>query len=126
MSPAMRTVRAAFAAFRMATLGCSPTSSTKTYVDAPQASGQPDLAIAAPQLDAGDSTLNVEHEPALCANDVYRADPVPVVVFLLVDSSASMALPLRGDPNRTSKWVALREAVTAFITDPKSAGLGVG
>jgi hypothetical protein len=53
----------------------------------------------------------------LCAEDIEKADRVPLDLLLLIDRSDSM-LGL--------KWTMLTKALTSFLGDPRSAGLGVG
>jgi hypothetical protein len=52
-----------------------------------------------------------------CAEDIHMAERVPLDLVLLVDRSMSMAGP---------KWEMTTKALTAFVSDPRSAGLGVG
>jgi hypothetical protein len=52
-----------------------------------------------------------------CAEDIHKAERVPLDLVLLVDRSMSMSGP---------KWEMTTKALTAFVSDPRSAGLGVG
>jgi hypothetical protein len=52
-----------------------------------------------------------------CADDKHMAERVPLDLVLLVDRSMSMA---------GSKWDMTTKALTAFVSDARSAGLGVG
>ena len=52
-----------------------------------------------------------------CAEDVRIGEQAPVDLLLLVDKSGSMIGP---------KWEMVTAALTGFVRDPKSAGLGVG
>jgi hypothetical protein len=65
--------------------------------------------------DAGGST---------CAQEVHRAEHVPVDLLLLMDSSGSMGDEV-GD-NLPSKWELAQKALSAFVRDPRTAGVGVG
>ncbi len=57
-----------------------------------------------------------------CAASAFTPEKVPVDLHILIDSSLSM-----GEPAGTrSKWDRAQEAVDVFVSDPKSAGLGVG
>jgi hypothetical protein len=57
-----------------------------------------------------------------CAAQAFTPEKVPVDIHILFDSSLSMAQP----PTGPSKWDRAVLAMNAFLTDPKSAGLGVG
>jgi hypothetical protein len=52
-----------------------------------------------------------------CAEDVRMAEQIPLDLMLLVDRSSSMIGP---------KWTMSQAALSAFLRDTKSAGLGVG
>jgi hypothetical protein len=53
----------------------------------------------------------------ICAEEARMAERLPLDLVLLVDRSSSMT---------GTKWEMSRAALTTFIADPKSAGLGVG
>ena len=57
-----------------------------------------------------------------CAASTVGAQPVPLDLYFLMDSSKSMADPTGAG---TSKWTAISSALNAFFTDPGSAGLGI-
>lgn len=59
---------------------------------------------------------------AECARDSYRAERALVNVYLLLDISGSMRLPIAVDSELT-QWDAVRVAVEGFIASPESAGL---
>jgi hypothetical protein len=52
-----------------------------------------------------------------CAEDIHMAERLPLDLVLLVDRSMSM---------QGLKWQLTTKALTTFISDPRSAGLGVG
>jgi hypothetical protein len=57
-----------------------------------------------------------------CATQVHVAELAPVDLLLLVDTSSSM-----GERSGTeTKWDKARDSLRAFVSDPASAGLGVG
>jgi hypothetical protein len=65
--------------------------------------------------------------PADCSGDTQTAKQVDVDMYIMLDRSASM-LGLTGPttgPGQT-KWDAIRDALSEFLADPASAGLGVG
>jgi Mg-chelatase subunit ChlD len=63
-------------------------------------------------------------DAATCAAETIKAQRLPLDVYLLMDASSSMILSV-GLPAR-SKWQKARDAVVAFVSDPRSAGLEVG
>jgi hypothetical protein len=88
---------------------------------------------ARPPFDSGGSVSYVEGDAAFaitadagfgaCAASVEQAQPRLLDLALLLDTSGSMNdLAAPGQ----SKWQALVQALTAFVQDPASAGLGVG
>jgi hypothetical protein len=58
-----------------------------------------------------------------CANDTQRGKQLPLDLYVMLDTSGSMN-DLVG-PQR-SKWSEVSAAITAFVNDPGSAGIGVG
>jgi hypothetical protein len=81
--------------------------------------------------DAGAAATTTAHEDASiiapgaseCVGQMQSAQPVPLDMYLMVDRSDSMRLETG---TGASKWDAMRSALTSFIDDPKSKGLGVG
>jgi hypothetical protein len=59
---------------------------------------------------------------ATCHAEVRDGQRVPIDMYLLVDSSGSMAEPVGGG----SKWDVVSTALTAFLNDPRNEGTGVG
>jgi hypothetical protein len=77
------------------------------------------LPDAAAGMDAGSEAAPSSQT---CAEEAHRAEIVPLDLMILVDSSASM-----GDAaGAGSKWEAAQSALSAFVRDPRSSGLGVG
>jgi hypothetical protein len=60
---------------------------------------------------------------AACAVATQTAQRVPLDLYIMMDSSGSMSATVAGN---TTKWDAVRSALTAFLSDQDSAGLGVG
>lgn len=58
-----------------------------------------------------------------CVGEKSTGELVPVDLFVMLDISGSMT-DLTEDG--TDKWTRVKEALTAFLTDEESAGLGVG
>ena len=66
----------------------------------------------------------VDMDPrADCAGETQRAERVQVDMYVMLDRSGSM---LEDTGTGSTKWDAVRMALTAFVGDPASAGLGVG
>jgi hypothetical protein len=59
-----------------------------------------------------------------CASEVHQAERPQVDLLLLLDSSSSMENRVPGDDRTLGTLVT--EALTSFVKDPASAGLGVG
>lgn len=59
---------------------------------------------------------------ATCATQSAMAETLPLDLFVMVDSSGSMVDPTGAGG---SKWDAVKAALTAFLRDPRSNGLGV-
>jgi hypothetical protein len=78
-----------------------------------------DGAIDAPPRVVGGAPLG----DAACAAQTQKAEKLPLDMYVMLDSSGSMnALTASGQ----SKWDAIVAALTTFLRDPSSAGLGVG
>ena len=60
---------------------------------------------------------------AACASHSQQAQRVQLDLYLMLDSSGSMT-ELTADGQ--SKWAAVQAALTTFLQNPQSAGLGVG
>ena len=58
-----------------------------------------------------------------CGKDVQRAMRVEVDMYIMLDRSGSM---LAETDSGETKWDAIRDALTTFVQDPESSGLGVG
>jgi von Willebrand factor type A domain len=58
-----------------------------------------------------------------CAGDVEMGMPVPVDVYVMLDISGSMLDP--SGTSGTTKWDAVKSALSAFFGDAQSAGLSV-
>ena len=58
-----------------------------------------------------------------CAAHVSTAQPIPLDMYIMLDTSASMLDTTTGT---ITKWDAVKTALTSFLNDSASAGLGVG
>jgi hypothetical protein len=130
--PGRNVVAGALAAALVALIGCRP-----PQVYNPGASGSggtggiagsagasaPAGRTGSPDFNAPDAGSAVAPPvTASCATQSNRAERLPVDLALLVDTSGSMG-DASGDD---TKWNKAKAALSAFVRDPASAGLGVG
>lgn len=73
----------------------------------------------------GDGSGGTEDDSGLkaCATETQQAKQLPLDLFIMEDTSGSMSTRINAT---TSKWTAVKQALTAFFQDPASAGIGVG
>jgi Mg-chelatase subunit ChlD len=72
---------------------------------------------------AGDSDLVSDTGLSACATESARGKLLPLDLFMMLDTSGSMY----GRVTATqSKYVAVKGALTTFVNDPASAGIGLG
>lgn len=71
---------------------------------------------------SGGSTSVVGKE---CAGDLVEAQRIPLDMYVMLDVSGSMLEATAGDATLT-KWEAVSSALTDFVSDPASAGIGMG
>jgi hypothetical protein len=64
-------------------------------------------------------------DPDTCAADLVEAERIPLDMYVMLDVSGSMLEPTEGDAAVT-KWQAVSSALTDFVSDDASAGIGVG
>lgn len=95
---------------------CHAGAVTRASNDPVPADGAPP---AAPLGDAsfGGAAIPSDDGAAHCAEDIHTAAPVPLDLMLLIDRSSSM---------QGTKWQRTVKALSAFVSDPRSDGLGVG
>ena len=72
----------------------------------------------------GSIDLSVADRPGdgVCSATTTAAEPVPLDLYVLMDSSKSMLDPTSAGP---SKWDAMKTALNTFFNDSASAGLGI-
>jgi hypothetical protein len=61
-----------------------------------------------------------------CGATTESAKQLPVDLLVMLDASGSMMEQTGAAGNGPTKWAEVKNALTGFIADPKSAGLGVG
>jgi hypothetical protein len=68
--------------------------------------------------------INTSDKPGdgVCSTTMTAAEPVPLDLYVLMDSSKSMNDPTSAGP---SKWDAVRSAMNMFFADPAADGLGI-
>ena len=77
---------------------------------------------SAPGTFGGDAAFSPDAF-AQCASSTQQAKELPLDLYLMLDTSGSMDDLVA---NQKSKWNAVVSAMTAFLNDPASAGIGVG
>ncbi len=88
--------------------------------DGAPAAGNPDAAVGG----AGTSSADAAALPLPnCVKQAVAGQQVPVDMYIMLDRSGSMTDLTGAGP---SKWDAVRDALTQFVNDKRSAGLGVG
>jgi hypothetical protein len=60
-----------------------------------------------------------------CAGDLIEAERIPLDMYVMLDVSGSMTEATAGDATIT-KWDAVSSALSDFVKDPASAGMGMG
>jgi hypothetical protein len=73
----------------------------------------------------GDSVATGPTAPAAgeqCAEQAIKADLLPLDLVLVLDASGSM----RNEIGGKTRWAWVAEALTTFVQDPRSIGIGVG
>jgi hypothetical protein len=61
----------------------------------------------------------------VCAATMTAAEPLPLDLYVTVDTSRSLGLTLTTGGTVT-KWDAVKSALNSFFSDPQSAGIGAG
>jgi Mg-chelatase subunit ChlD len=92
--------------------------------NAPENSGNgPGFSIGDAGSDRGGSnTPSAPGAGEQCAETAIKAEVVPLDLVLVLDASGSMNNPIAGK----SRWTWVADALSSFVKDPRSAGLGVG
>jgi hypothetical protein len=82
--------------------------------------GDPDLGLG------GDATASIGGAGIdACAGDLVQAQRIPLDMYVMLDVSGSMTEPTVGNPQIT-KWEAVSSALTDFVSDKASDGIGMG
>jgi hypothetical protein len=58
-----------------------------------------------------------------CTGTAFKATPVPLDIFVMLDQSGSM---LQDAGNGQNKWQAVKKALTSFMMEKAAAGIGLG
>lgn len=90
---------------------------------APATAGQGAGSAGSPTLQLGGPSEPTEPtEPQICQGETYEGKRVPVDMYFLVDSSASMAEPVSGG----TKWQVVSDALISFLNGAPNVDGAVG
>ncbi len=70
-----------------------------------------------------DASSNASGIGGACAGKLFKAEPIPLDIFVMLDQSGSMNLDAG---NTMSRWNTVKTALAAFVNQPTSEGIGVG
>jgi len=116
-------------------LACGGTS-TPNFVPGEQGGSDGDASLAgsggAGGTDRPDSPIAIEtsgsetglDESDTCAAQNQKAERAPLDMYIMMDESGSMDYKATGSSN--TKWELVTQALSTFLNDPNSAGIGVG
>jgi hypothetical protein len=126
--PALRVCRFIASSFSLACVlaACGDTDSVNengSDGSGATAAGGPDLGNFAASSSGGSTGTGGPKET--CAGDLIEAKSIPLDMYVMLDSSGSMLDVTEGDAAIT-KWQAVSAALTDFVSDPESAGIGIG
>lgn len=102
--------------------GVSATGGASTGTGTGGASTTGGTGIDVGKTSAGAASMSAGGVKA-CVSSGTNAEPAPLDIYILLDISLSM---LDKTANGTSKWDAVKKAITAFFQDTSSASLSVG
>jgi hypothetical protein len=75
---------------------------------------------------SGGTSGGASGELGACGATTQTAKQLPVDLLVMLDASGSMMEKTGAGGSGPTKWAAVKTALNGFISDPKSAGLGVG
>jgi hypothetical protein len=100
----------------VATLACSgPSDDAPLFAEA--------VAPDTSSLGFIDDTAGGEAPPRTCGGPIVEPERLPLDMYFLVDSSGSMAEPVRAG---VSKWDVVTGALVEFLSDPQNADINAG
>lgn len=86
-----------------------------------------DAARSDARADARVASADADAATEACATSALPIELRPLDMMLAIDTSGSMDYPDPDDPvGASTKWLAVSEAIKAFVAQPDFAGLGVG
>jgi hypothetical protein len=91
--------------------------------DAASSDGPAFMPGLGPASDGGRAEVGMVSGDAACATSTVRAERLPLDLYLMLDASYSM---LEDAAPGVEKWEAVKAALSAFMMDTRSAGLGLG
>jgi len=78
--------------------------------------------VARPEVMVSPDATPAGNADAACATQSAMAETLPLDLYVMMDSSGSMA---ETTTSGQTKWDAVRTAMKSFFNDPRSAGLGI-
>ncbi|NUO52454.1 MAG: VWA domain-containing protein [Polyangiaceae bacterium] len=93
--------------------GGAPASTTTTSDATSASTGEFSTTLASASQGTGGGCIGISS----------KAEPIPLDIFIMLDQSGSMS---QDAGNNLSKWQTVKQAISAFVLDPASDGIGVG
>lgn len=115
--------------------GCATGGDTRHYTkdsatDAPldgnsagAAGGYVDVGPGSDVLIDVNKPVDVDSDADWCGGELTKAEPLPLVLYIMLDSSGSMSHKIS---STRTKWQAVTDSLKAFIADPTTSNLYVG
>jgi hypothetical protein len=112
-------------AFALLTAAACGSSNDSVFNDPGQEGGLDDGGLLGGDggLLGGDGGVVDPDAFTACAADTQTATQLPLDLYLMIDTSGSMDELVTAS---STKWSAVKAALTAFVQDPGSAGIGLG
>jgi len=83
------------------------------------------LSLDDPSTVAGTNSSGGSAPIEACAGELTQAERAPLDIYIMLDVSGSMLNATVSDPGVT-KWRAVSSALSEFVKDPLSEGIGIG
>jgi von Willebrand factor type A domain-containing protein len=102
---------------------CATDPTIEVKDDGPQGSFLPNQPSLIGGASGGSSGVVVLDDGTSCAVEVSAAEQRPLAMYIMLDSSGSMA---EATASGASKWQAVQGAIKSFIADPINADISLG